>query len=177
MGSALIIVDVQNDFTPGGALAAPEGDRVIPRVNELAGSGAFDIVVATRDAHPPDHGSFHDQGGPWPTHCVAGTPGFELHPDVDRANIDAIVDKGTTPDREGYSGFEDTELARLLREKDVDAVTVVGLTTEYCVRATALEALERGLAVTIDSAAVRAVDPAAAGAALDELRAAGADVD
>jgi len=80
---ALVIVDFQNDFCPGGALAVPDGDAIGGRVNELAGSGAFDVVVATRDWHPPDHGSFTDQGGRWPVHCVAGTPGAELHHALD----------------------------------------------------------------------------------------------
>src|SRR3954451_12025582 len=80
MPEALVIVDFQNDFTPGGALAVPDGDRVAARLNELAASGAYDLVVATRDWHPPDHGSFSARGGIWPEHCVAGTPGAELHP-------------------------------------------------------------------------------------------------
>lgn len=81
MPEALVIVDFQNDFTPGGALAVPHGDEIAGRIEELLDSGRFDLVVATRDWHPPDHGSFEAQGGPWPPHCVAGTPGAELHPD------------------------------------------------------------------------------------------------
>jgi len=106
---ALVIVDFQNDFCPGGALAVPDGDAIAGRVNELAGSGAFDLVVATRDWHPPDHGSFREQGGPWPPHCVQGTEGAELHPALDRSLIDAVIDTGQRPDNEGYSALENPE--------------------------------------------------------------------
>jgi nicotinamidase/pyrazinamidase len=180
MSEALIVVDVQNDFTPGGALAVPEGDEVIGRINELMGSGRYDLVLATRDWHPPDHGSFatHDPPGPWPAHCVQGTPGAELHPDLDRGHIDAIVDKGQDPATEGYSGFDATGLADVLRARGVDAVTVVGLATDYCVKNTALDALREGFAVTVDSAAARPVEvqPGDGDRALAEIRAAGGRV-
>src|SRR5438128_779819 len=119
---ALIVVDVQNDFCPGGALAVPDGDAVVEPINRIAHEAPF--VVATRDWHPPDHGSFAHHGGPWPVHCVRDTPGAELHPGIDRGLVDAVVDKGQVPDREGYSGFEETELERILREHDVDSVDV-----------------------------------------------------
>jgi nicotinamidase/pyrazinamidase len=175
---ALIIVDFQNDFCPGGALAVPDGDAIAGRINELAASGDFDVVVATRDWHPPDHGSFADQGGPWPPHCVAGTPGAELHHALDPTPIDAVVDKGQDRQTEGYSGFEGTELASLLRERGVEHVTVVGLATDYCVRHTALEALREGFAVTVDSTAARGVDvePGDSERALEAVREAGASV-
>jgi nicotinamidase/pyrazinamidase len=175
---ALIVIDFQNDFTPGGALAVPHGDEIAERVNELAGSGRFDLVVATRDWHPADHGSFAERGGPWPVHCVQGTPGAELHPALDRSKIDVVVDKGQNPGTEGYSGFDETELASLLRERGIDKVTVVGLATDYCVKNTALDALREGFDVTVDSAAVRAVDvePGDGERALAELREAGAGV-
>jgi nicotinamidase/pyrazinamidase len=178
MARALIIVDFQNDFTPGGALAVPEGDRIADRLNALAASGDYDVVVATRDWHPPDHGSFAEQGGPWPVHCVAGTPGAELHPALDRAPIDAVIDKGQDPSTEGYSGFDATGLAELLRERDVEQVTVVGLATDYCVKNTALDALREGFAVTVDSTAVRGVEVQDGDSqrALEEVRAAGAGV-
>src|SRR5437870_10773536 len=115
MAEALIIVDFQNDFTPpGGALAVPEGDRIAERVNELARSGRFELVVATRDWHPPDHGSFDSHGGPWPVHCVQDTAGAELHAAPERAHVHAVIDKGQHPATEGYSAFEGTELASLL---------------------------------------------------------------
>jgi nicotinamidase/pyrazinamidase len=175
---ALVIVDFQNDFCPGGALAVPEGDEIAGRINDLAGSDEFDLVVATRDWHPPDHGSFGEQGGPWPVHCVAGTPGAELHHALDPTPIDAVVDKGQDPGTEGYSGFEGTELAALLREHGVDHVTVVGLATDYCVKNTALDALREGFSVTVDSTATRGVDvaPDDSVRALEEVRAAGASV-
>ena len=178
MPEALVIVDFQNDFTPGGALAVPDGDQVAERLNALAASGDYDLVVATRDWHPPDHGSFSARGGIWPEHCVAGTPGADLHPDLDAARVDVIVDKGRDPSTEGYSGFDGTNLAALLRERGIDRVTVAGLATDYCVRATALDALREGFAVTLDSAASRGIDaqPGDVERALDEVRAAGGEV-
>jgi nicotinamidase/pyrazinamidase len=178
MARALVIVDFQNDFCPGGALAVPEGDEIAGRLNELAASGDYALVVATRDWHPPDHGSFAEQGGPWPVHCVAGTPGAELHPALERSHVDTVVDKGQDPDTEGYSGFDATNLAELLRERDVDQLTVVGLATDYCVKNTALDALREGFAVTVDSTAVRGVEVQAGDSerALAEVRAAGASV-
>lgn len=173
---ALIAVDVQNDFCPGGALAVPDGDAVVAPVNRLASASEF--VVATRDWHPPDHGSFSEQGGVWPVHCVAGTPGAELHAGIDRDLVDAVVDKGQERGREGYSGFEGTELERLLREHDVDAVDVVGLALDYCVKATALDARRAGFAVTVHRGATRAVEvaPGDGERAVEELRAAGVEV-
>lgn len=176
MPEALVIVDFQNDFAPGGALAVPDGDAIAARVNELAASGRFDLVVATRDWHPPDHSSFAAQGGPWPEHCVAGSAGAQLHPSLEAARVDVIVDKGTDPGTEGYSGFDGTDLATLLRERGIDRVTVVGLATDYCVRATALDALSEGFAVTVDAAGARGIDAAGSEHALDEVRAAGGDV-
>ena len=176
MGEALVIVDFQNDFTPGGALAVPEGDAIADHVNGLIASGRFDLVVATRDWHPPDHGSFAPQGGPWPEHCVAGSEGAQLHPALDAARVDVIVDKGTDPGTEGYSGFDGTDLATLLRDRGIDRVTVVGLATDYCVRATALDALGEGFAVTVDEAGARGIDAADSRKALDEVRAAGGTI-
>jgi nicotinamidase/pyrazinamidase len=173
---ALIVVDVQNDFCPGGALAVPDGDAVVAPVNRLASESSF--VVATRDWHPADHGSFAEQGGVWPVHCVAGTSGAELHPGIDRALVDVVVDKGQARDREGYSGFEGTELERLLREHDVDTVDVAGLALDYCVKATALDARRAGFGVTVHRSATRAVEvqPGDGERAVEELRAAGVEV-
>jgi nicotinamidase/pyrazinamidase len=178
MARALIIVDFQNDFTPGGALAVAEGDAIAGRVDALARAEDFDLVVATRDWHPPDHHSFARAGGPWPDHCVQGTPGAELHPALDRSLVDAVVDTGYEPALEGYSGFEGTRLEELLREHGVDDVTIVGLATDYCVKHTALDALRHGFGVTVDSQAVRPVDvePGDGVRALEEIRAAGGSV-
>jgi nicotinamidase/pyrazinamidase len=172
---ALIIVDFQNDFTPGGTLAVPEGDTIADKINTLAASGDYDLVVATRDWHPADHNSFTAQGGPWPVHCVAGTQGAQLHPDLNRLSIDVVVDKGQAVDTDGYSGFEGTDLEKLLRERGITQVTVVGLATDYCVKNTALDALRAGFAVTVDSTAVRGVEvsPGDSERALAEVRAAG----
>jgi len=176
MAEALVIVDFQNDFTPGGALAVPDGDAVASRLNELAASDRFDLVVATRDWHPPEHSSFAAQGGPWPPHCVAGTEGAELSRGLDAALVDVVVDKGTDPATEGYSGFDGTDLATLLRDRGIDRVTVAGLATDYCVRATALDALQAGFAVAVDAGASRGIDPEGSAQALDEVRAAGGEI-
>ena len=173
-----MIVDFQNDFTTGGALAVRGGEEIADRVNELAGSGRFDFVVATRDWHPRDHNSFAERGGPWPVHCVQGTEGAELYPALDRGNVDLVYDKGQDPDTEGYSDFETPELEQILRDRDIDRLTVVGLATDYCVRHTVLDARRLGFEVLVDASAIRAVDvqPGDGDRALDEMRDAGATV-
>ena len=180
MAEALVIVDFQNDFTPGGALAVPEGDEIAPRVRELMDSGRFDLVVATRDWHPPEHGSFTTAHPPgiWPPHCVQGTPGAELHEALPRDRVGVIVDKGQDPGTEGYSGFDGTDLEQLLRDRGIDRVTLVGLATDYCVRWTALDALEAGFGVEVDVAAVRGieVEPGDVQRTLDEIERAGGTV-
>ena len=178
MAEALIIVDFQNDFTPGGALAVPEGDEIAEHLNELAADPRFELVVATRDWHPPEHGSFEAHGGPWPVHCVKDTEGAALHPALDHARLDVIVDKGQNPGTEGYSGFDETGLEDLLRERGIDRLTIVGLATDYCVKNTALDALRHGFGVTVERAGVRGVEvePSDSERALDELREAGAVV-
>ncbi|MGA2929293.1 MAG: isochorismatase family protein [Solirubrobacteraceae bacterium] len=173
---ALVIVDVQNDFCPGGALAVPDGDAVVGRVNDLAKRAS--IVIATRDWHPPDHGSFAAQGGPWPVHCVRDTPGAQLHAGVETSLIDAIVDKGQARDSDGYSGFEGTALESILRERDVDTVHVAGLALDYCVKATALAARAAGFEVVVHRDATRAVEvvPGDGERAVAQLRAAGVKI-
>lgn len=177
MPRALLIIDFQNDFTPpDGALAVPEGDEVAERLNELAASDEFELVVATRDWHPPEHGSFEEHGGPWPAHCVQGTEGAELDPSLERHQVDVVVDKGQDPATEGYSAFERPALDELLRERGIDSLTIAGLATNICVRGTALDALANGYAVTVDTEGSRGVDiePGDTERALDELRQAGA---
>jgi nicotinamidase/pyrazinamidase len=173
---ALIVVDVQNDFCPGGALAVEDGDGVVEPINELA--GGLPLVIATRDWHPRDHGSFAEQGGPWPVHCVQDTWGAELHPGLDRERIDLVVDKGRVPGREGYSGFEDTSLESVLREHGVDTVHVAGLALDYCVRATALDARRAGFEVVLHPHATRAVEATAGDGerTMRELREAGVKI-
>jgi nicotinamidase/pyrazinamidase len=178
ISEALLIIDFQNDFVPGGALAVAGGDEIADRVNELADSGRFDLVVATRDWHPPDHNSFEAQGGPWPPHCVQGSRGAELHSSLDPAKVDVLIDAGYRPDLEGYSGFEETELESVLREHGIDAVTVVGLATDYCVRETALDALRHGFDVIVDRGGIRGIDvePGDSDRALAEITQAGGTV-
>ena len=173
---ALIVVDVQNDFCPGGALAVGRGDEVVEPINRLASEATF--VVATRDWHPPDHGSFAAQGGPWPVHCVRDTPGASLHPGIDGGEVDVIVDKGQSRDADGYSAFDGTGLERLLRERGVDTVDVAGLALDYCVKATALDARRAGFDVIVHRDATRAVEVHDGDGehAVDELRAAGVKV-
>jgi nicotinamidase/pyrazinamidase len=171
---ALIIVDVQVDFLPGGALAVHGGDAVIDPINELAADPSFDIVLATRDWHPADHSSFTAQGGPWPPHCVKGTAGAQLSGALDRRRIDLVIDKGTTAEQEGYSAFESDELRSLVRTERIVAATVVGLATDVCVVSTARDALRDGLLITIDRAGVRGIDPEGSQRALDELAGLGA---
>ena len=177
MGEALLIIDFQNDFTPGGALAVEGGDEIAGRINELAASGRFDLVVATRDWHPANHWSFAEQGGPWPVHCVQGSPGADFHPALNRDPIDRVFDTGATPELEGYSAFEATDLADYLRENGITKVTVVGLATDYCVKHSALDALREGFEVEIDTEAMRAVNvnPDDGDKAIDEMLAAGAN--
>lgn len=170
------MVDVQVDFCPGGALAVPGGDEVIAPINELARE--HELIVATRDWHPPDHCSFITQGGTWPEHCVQNTPGAELHPGLRLPAGTRILDKGRERDLPGYSAFEATDLERWLRERNVDTVHVAGLALDYCVRATALDARAAGFAVVLHREATRAVDrhPGDGERALAELQAAGVTV-
>jgi nicotinamidase/pyrazinamidase len=173
---ALIVVDVQNDFCAGGALEVKDGDAVVEPVNRL--SAQLPFVVATRDWHPPDHLSFAQEGGPWPVHCVRDTHGAELHPALDVSHIDAVVDAGRGREDEGYSGFERTDLERLLREQEIDRIHVAGLALDYCVKATALDARRLGFDVVLHLDATRAVEvePGDGERSLQELREAGVEV-
>ena len=173
---ALIIVDVQNDFCPGGALAVDDGDRIIPMINELARDTPF--VVATRDWHPAAHSSFVERGGRWPVHCVQGTEGADLRSTLDARAIDVVIDKGQEVDEPGYSGFEHTDLERILRDQGVERVDIVGLALDYCVKATALDAKQAGFDVTVHRAATGAVNvkPGDDDRAVAELREAGVSV-
>jgi nicotinamidase/pyrazinamidase len=182
----LLIVDFQNDFTPGGALPVAEGDRIAAPINELLDS--FDLVVATRDWHPSDHGSFvgvqvdpegwrgADPPSIWPVHAVQGTPGAELHPALEQAKVDVVIDKGQDPNSQGYSAFQDTRLGDLLRERGVDRLFVTGLATDYCVKHSVLDALSLGFDVTVVEDAVRGVNvqPGDSDRALEEMERAGA---
>lgn len=174
---ALIVVDAQNDFCPGGALAVEEGDRVVPEINRLL--PLFRHSVFTRDWHPVNHVSFADapefRDGSWPPHCVQGTDGARFHPDLKVPDGALIASKGDDPALEAYSGFQATtvDLAAWLRERGVERVFVTGLATDYCVRATSLDALRAGFEVVLLEDAVRGVAPDTTRDALEELRHAG----
>ena len=143
--NALIVVDVQNDFCPGGTLAVPDGNAVVPKINDAM--TYFDIVVASQDWHPEDHCSFVAHGGQWPKHCVAGTSGADFHPDLDVARITHIVRKAYKSGQDAYSAFEGTGLAAMLKALGITTVFVCGLATDYCVKATALDARKAGFNV------------------------------
>jgi nicotinamidase/pyrazinamidase len=165
---ALLIVDFQNDFTPGGALPVKGGDDVADPINAI--SDRFEFVVATRDWHPLDHGSFvgvevdpekwqgMDPPGIWPVHCVQGTAGAELHPRLDRSRVDVVVDKAQDPYTQGYSSFHGGDLAEVLRDAGVDHVYGAGLATDYCVKNTVLDAVREGFGVTVVEDAIRGIE-------------------
>jgi nicotinamidase/pyrazinamidase len=180
---ALVVVDVQNDFCPGGALAVPDGDAVVPLLNRyaerFAARGGY--VVASRDWHPARTTHFAAYGGVWPPHCVQGTAGARLHPGLVLPPSARIVSKGMDPEEDAYSCFQACSedgagFASLLAERGIRRVFVGGLATDYCVKATALDARRAGLDVVILEDAVRAVDvkPGDGARAVAELVAAGA---
>ena len=177
-GDALIMVDVQLDFLPGGSLAVPHGDEVVPALNRYIAvfRGLTFPIVATRDWHPPDHCSFRAQGGPWPSHCVAGSAGAHFATLLDLPCEAHIVSKATSRDRDAYSGFEGTGLDDWLRRAGASRVFVGGLATDYCVLNTVRDALRFGYATFLLLGAVRAVDVAAGDGAraIDEMRRLGA---
>ena len=179
-GDALLIVDLQRDFLPGGALGVPGGDEVVPMLNHCLAlfERARLPVVLTRDWHPGDHVSFAAQGGPWPPHCVAGTPGAAFAPDLAVPDAAQVVSKATLSHAEAYSGFEGTPLADMLRSLGCRRIWIGGLATDYCVRATVLAALARGLRVSLLTDAVAGVNvqPGDADRAIEEMVAAGAQL-
>jgi nicotinamidase/pyrazinamidase len=174
IGDALLIVDPQADFCPGGALAVPGGDAIFPAINRA--SQRLPLVVASRDWHPAGHCSFEAQGGPWPVHCEAGTRGAEFHPALDRTRIERVFSKGTEAGRDAYSAFDGTGLAEWLREHGVRRLFVAGLATDYCVRASVLDARAEGFDVVVLEDGIGAVDvnPGDGERALAEMRDAGA---
>lgn len=159
--SALILVDIQNDFCPGGALAVEEGDEIVPIVNRLIDH--IPLVLSTQDWHPQHHISFKEQGGPWPPHCVQGSRGAELHSDLKTATIADYFRKATTPQKDAYSEFEGTNRAgesldQVLRKRRVKRIYVAGLATDYCVLETVLDGLRYGYEVYPVVDAMRAVN-------------------
>ena len=195
---ALILVDIQNDFLPGGALAVGKGDEVVPAANRLI--ERFGLVVATQDWHPPDHGSFASQHAGkavgdvidlnglrqilWPDHCVQGTEGAASAPGLNTDAIERVFPKGTDAGVDSYSGFFDngrrnsTGLAGFLRAREVDEIYIVGLATDYCVKFTALDAAEQGFATRVVLEGIRGVDLAEGDVerAIGEMKAAGVQV-
>jgi len=157
---ALIIVDVQRDFCSGGALPVPEGEKIIPTLNRYIKkfSEAGALIIATRDWHPPNHVSFVKYGGPWPPHCVQGTPGAEFHPDLKLPRNIKIVSKATSADKEAYSGFNGTGLGAELRKAGIRRVFVGGLATDYCVKSTVLDALSLGFETVLLLDAIKGVN-------------------
>ncbi|MFW5694371.1 MAG: bifunctional nicotinamidase/pyrazinamidase [Alkalispirochaeta sp.] len=195
---ALVVVDVQNDFLPGGALAVPDGDAVVPVINSIMPQ--YELVVATQDWHPAEHQSFasrhlgHAPGDVidlhgvqqilWPDHCVQHCPGASFAAGLDVANFDYVVRKGDDPSIDSYSGFFDndhrraTGLEEILKEHNVDAVDICGLAADYCVKFTALDAAQLGFTTTVFTDATRAVNLNEGDfeAAMEEIRGAGGTV-
>jgi nicotinamidase/pyrazinamidase len=176
---ALIVVDVQNDFCPGGALAAPNGDEVIQPLNQLIDEflKRGDPVYKSRDWHPPTTKHFAIYGGTWPVHCVQNTKGAEFHPalrDDPRINI---ISKGLG-DTDCYSAFDETDLAARLKEENIDEVVVGGLATDYCVKSTVIDAIKNGFKATAVVNAMRAVElqPGDGDRAIAEMGQAGAKI-
>lgn len=193
---ALILVDIQNDFCPGGALAVTDGDAVVPVANRV--QPLFQVVIATQDWHPADHASFavnHPGRTPgdvvrlasgtqqvlWPAHCVQGSAGAAFHAELDHNRVGAIVRKGTQPEIDSYSGFFDnghqrsTGLSGLLREQGVRRLFLLGLATDYCVKFTALDGVREGFDVTVLVDGCRGVELAEGDVkrAVEEMREAG----
>lgn len=162
--SALILVDIQNDFLPGGALAVPDGDGILEAVNALA-RHPFRAVIATQDWHPSQHCSFSTQGGPWPVHCVAGTHGADFPPTLLPEPVTHIIRKGVLQGRDSYSGFLDNDRATstgldgLLKGLDIKHVVICGLALDYCVTATALDAVQCGYRTEVVPQACRGIAP------------------
>lgn len=195
---ALLIVDVQYDFLPGGALGVEGGDQIIPVINKL--QEKFNFIVATQDWHPAKHGSFaanHKGKSPgdfvqlgnveqvlWPVHCVQGTRGAEFHEDLDRSNWNHIIQKGTNPHVDSYSGFfdndrrENTGLNEYLKENGVEELFVTGLATDYCVKYTVMDAIKAGFEATVVKDATKAVNlsPQDYEAAMKEMVKVGAEI-
>ena len=177
---ALIVVDVQNDFCPGGSLAVSQGNEVVAPLNKLMKEflDRGEPVFKTRDWHPAKTKHFAAYGGTWPVHCVQGTPGAEFHPDLlDDPRI-TIISKGITERADGYSGFDGTNLAQLLRDEGVEEVWIGGLATDYCVKHTVLDARREGLEVKALADAMRPVNVNLNDGrrAIGEMRAAGAEI-
>lgn len=197
---ALLLVDIQNGFCPGGNLPVPDGDEVVAVANRLIEEGGYDVIVASQDWHPANHGSFASQhpgrrpfemgklcGQPqmlWPDHCVQGTPDAEFHADLNTGEIDYIQQKGENPAIDSYSAFRDndkaavTALAGYLQAQGIKELDVCGLATDYCVKFSALDAVDMlpGVQICFIEDASRGIEPEGVRAAIDEMRAKGVGV-
>lgn len=176
---ALIVVDVQNDFCPGGSLAVDGGDDVVSVLNEWIATARKTAVpiYASRDWHPSDHISFKERGGPWPPHCIRDTSGAALHPDLALPDSTTVLDKGTERDRDAYSAFDGTGLADQLRADGVTRIWVGGLAQDVCVRATVLDGIKAGFDVHLIGDATRPVTAEGGREALKEMADAGAVIE
>ncbi|MEO1985719.1 MAG: bifunctional nicotinamidase/pyrazinamidase [Martelella sp.] len=197
---ALLLVDIQNGFCPGGNLAVADGDAVVPVANRLIENGGYGLIVASQDWHPPGHGSFASShpgkqpfemgelsGKPqvmWPDHCVQNTPDADFHPELNVAAIDHVQRKGEDPNVDSYSAFRDNErnavtgLAAYLRHKSVGTLDILGLATDYCVRFSALDAVAMlpGVKVRLIEDGCRGIDAAGVSDAIREMRDAGVEI-
>ena len=176
---AVLVVDVQNDFCPGGSLPVTDGDVIVPLLNDIMAQAQERGVpiCASRDWHPEDHISFSNQGGPWPRHCVQDTEGAAFHPDLRFPSNTIMITKGTRFDKDQYSAFEETGFAEFLRKRNVKCLWIGGLAEDVCVRATALDARREGFDVYLVKSATRPVTPEGGEKALADMREAGVIVD
>jgi len=177
-GDCLLIVDMQNDFMPWGSLPVPDADKIIPVLNsyiEIFSKKGLP-VFASRDWHPPNHCSFKENGGKWPSHCVQHTEGAEFAKGLSLPKETVIISKATTPEKEAYSALQDTELADLLRQNHINRCFVGGVATEYCVLSTVLDLLDLGYETYVLKDAIKAVNinPGDEEKALEEMRKKGA---
>jgi len=178
-GDALILVDVQQDFCPGGSLPIEQGHNVVPVLNRWIEDAvqAGVPVFASRDWHPAEHLSFHASGGPWPSHCIQDTEGAAFHPDLCLPADVITVTKGHHAHKDQYSAFDETDLGDALRQRGVKRVWIGGLAQDVCVRATALDAVQAGFETHVIAEATRPVTEEGGRAALAEMRQAGVLID
>lgn len=175
---ALIIVDVQRDFTRGGALEVPKGDEVVPVLNKYIElfRKLKAPIIASRDWHPSNHRSFKPYGGKWPPHCIQNTKGAEFHPSLKLPNDAIIISKATEPDKEAYSAFEGTELLETLHKRGVRRVFIGGLATEFCVKSTVFDAVKLGFKVFLLIDAIRGISDEGVREAIKEMKEKGVEV-
>ncbi len=172
--SALLIVDMQNDFMPGGSLPVPDADKIVPVINkyiEIFVENGLPIF-ASRDWHPPNHISFMQRGGIWPVHCVRHTYGAKFHPDLKLPRSAIVISKGTDPNKEAYSAFDGTDLQEMLNERGIKRLFVTGVATDYCVKSTVIDAIKLGFDVIVLEDGIKGLEKSEE--ALAEMRSKGA---